>query len=440
MRFSFAEVARFATLLIFSQLASAGGCGPGIPPVDSCENPIRAGTIQQIEVGENDEDEFRVVAPGGTLTKEVGGQGFTMLPVRFRFSGSEVPECLEVEARVTVRGESAVVSTYQLRTYGDDQTVRDTEPLYLILDRQSYFGDGELTVRSLNAEYTLQFKFDGEPPDNFKAQLTPMQLAITPGDSALFDILRVNAAEEPFVATSNISGLSLPIEPYGARVRNFRIRAAETIPLGTVGKMTIDHAGAPVEIEIQVIAPTEPAASSLSFREIFAPRVEAINDWSCDDRIDDGGDQFIELINRSASSLELQGLELVADNIVAGTLPKRSVGAGETVVVFAGTIGTSTTSTIDRCETYDGRWAGDGPAVGGGGFDLRGASTIVLRNAAGVEINRVTLPFSETGYFQASNYDLQRENQPQLESKDYVYEVTPGFDELGNNFSQLNPL
>jgi hypothetical protein len=449
MRFSFGVFARAFLLLFFSQAITAASCGGGAPPPDSCDTPGKIGAIQTIEVGENAE-EFRPFAPGAVVPIVVGGQGISMLPLRFRFTGQDVPECLEVGLVITRFGASTSTMTFQLNTYGDDQSRRDTETLFIVLDRETYYGDAILAVVALGTRYDFAFEFAGDIPEYYQVQLSPAQISIAPGDTAIFEVSRNERPEIPFVLSSSYPKLSLPIEPAGAEVRRFRMRVLESAVAGDHAELRLSHPVGEDSSQILINSAVSPRTGELTIRELLIPRDLSFfpnldsDDANCDGLVDALDDQFIELLNRTNTSLELEGIELVYtttsapnEERIAGVLPARTVGPNENVVIFSGAIGGPRLNPTTACSAYTPGWVNDAVAVGGAGFDLSEATSLELR-LADARITMVRFTREEKGHYEIDESDLT-EGQPELPEDPYFGFGSPGQTSDWGPFVGLSP-
>jgi hypothetical protein len=127
-------------MTLASALAAAG-CRDSIPDVDACSE-ARAGSIDGAAVGQGEPDLFTALSDGDAVDFVHGSQGSTMLPIRFRLTGADVPPCVEHETTVRLcetgpRCDDAPVAAHTLaplRTYARDTSARETRPLYLVLD------------------------------------------------------------------------------------------------------------------------------------------------------------------------------------------------------------------------------------------------------------------------------------------------------------------
>ena len=90
-------VARFvlacAVAFAFGACTGSGCNGGGNPSSETCNGPTR-GTVSQIEIGRDLGDGFQPFADGDVVPMQTGGQGFPMIVVNLRVTGSDLGSCL----------------------------------------------------------------------------------------------------------------------------------------------------------------------------------------------------------------------------------------------------------------------------------------------------------------------------------------------------------
>jgi hypothetical protein len=109
-------------------------CGPvpaALPADDICGTPVIPAAPFTLEIGGMD-PVFQPWQDGATVPTILGGQGSDMIVVRARLLGADVPECIRLTVRVTIREFSAGMRSNAVLTYTDGGG-RATRPMYVVL-------------------------------------------------------------------------------------------------------------------------------------------------------------------------------------------------------------------------------------------------------------------------------------------------------------------
>jgi hypothetical protein len=128
---------RAGVLAIAAFAALGSPSGPSNPPdPDVCADPPApgGGAITAVDIGRADDSAFVPLTDGEMVTLAIGGQGFSMLPVRLRFRGAAPPACVAQATTVKVGAEVIATESRPIATEVDGDG-RATAPIYLILDR-----------------------------------------------------------------------------------------------------------------------------------------------------------------------------------------------------------------------------------------------------------------------------------------------------------------
>jgi hypothetical protein len=182
-------ISAFAVLVLTS---CGGGCDDELPEEDVCANP-RAGTIESVQVGRGLTAIFMPLAEDQPVHLIQGDQLLFMLPVRYRFTGSDIPAC--VDQRASLRGCPGGVtcadgpielarSVAPLWTYPEEEdeedAARETKALYLVLTGGDPDPGGRLELHAEVAGHTLDVGLWVEEagPD------APADAAVVPVDAA----------------------------------------------------------------------------------------------------------------------------------------------------------------------------------------------------------------------------------------------------------------
>ncbi|HUS64700.1 MAG TPA: lamin tail domain-containing protein, partial [Kofleriaceae bacterium] len=112
-------------------------------------------------------------------------------------------------------------------------------------------------------------------------------------------------------------------------------------------------------------------------------------DANCDGASDTVKDEFVEISNVSAKSLDLTGVALWDAAAMTGTTPKfvfpaAVLGPGESVLVFGGALGTAPT-TSPWCATVGGGRLGDALAFAGSALGLNNGNETVFLTATNMK-------------------------------------------------------
>src|SRR5579859_7570843 len=109
-------------------LLPGDSCQPsGPPPPDSCSNP-QAGSFATIQIG-SDGDPFTAYHDFDQPHIVRGGQGASMMGIRMRVTGSNVPSCL---AQITAYDDGGQgMSNSPVKTYGESDGSYTTKPLWI---------------------------------------------------------------------------------------------------------------------------------------------------------------------------------------------------------------------------------------------------------------------------------------------------------------------
>ena len=104
----------------------------GPPAPDSCTAPAGV-TVAAIEIGRS-ADPFVPIADGEVVTSEVGGQGFSMLPIRVRVRESGGADCLPIAVSIlSPLGDIVASDGTSRKSYAAPDGSRATRPIYLVL-------------------------------------------------------------------------------------------------------------------------------------------------------------------------------------------------------------------------------------------------------------------------------------------------------------------
>jgi CO/xanthine dehydrogenase FAD-binding subunit len=92
-------------VLVAAVVALMPGCGSGCsdppaPSSETCQPTGAQGAITRVELGRDFGDTFMVYQEGSVVPLTEGGQGFPMLVLNLRVTGSQVPPCLPQHTRV----------------------------------------------------------------------------------------------------------------------------------------------------------------------------------------------------------------------------------------------------------------------------------------------------------------------------------------------------
>lgn len=439
-----------------AQATCAMTCAPNnIPEVDDCTEPGSSDGITSIELGLGDDNAFIPLEDGTSVTTVRGGQGSSMLPVRYRLRGASLPACIEQTSSLR-SGEQQLFAEipYRLKTYEEADGSRTTKTFFMILDSDPPAGsraDLHLEIGGKSLDRIL--KFESGFPYPLEPQLYPPALSIAPGSTAILSLRTVWAPFDGVPLISRLSGLSAPSSVDGG-FSTFRIHAAPQIALGARGSLTVDDTS-PVSAEISVEAAVPPGYADLVVREVLGPSLRELHnrnveegDASCDGAVDEVGDQFIELANRSTRAVQLRGVQLIAKPFDAGadrvlyTFEGKTLGPGEAVVVFSGALGDAGKNAAARCVNFNvGGKINDALGYGGAGFDLRDQDALEIRSAENSTIALVDLPqsFSLDVSMEIPNEEaLGQDFQPELQPQSAPRRFTPGQRNDGRPFASFD--
>jgi hypothetical protein len=212
--------------------------------------------------------------------------------------------------------------------------------------------------------------------------VTPAAVSVEANGGTAILTVTIDAAAGPGgvqveLASSATADLAVPTNvtvPEGATSIGFRVRADAT---GAAGPITVTASlagtsGTATSAATVVTSVAAPAVGDLVINEInydvLAGSTDA-GDANCDGISDPQDDEFVEISNLSASPVQMQTVSLWDGAAFSGTTPVYSfpafvLGAGETVVVFSGAVGT--TGTNVWCTNLDGSHIGDARAFGAG--------------------------------------------------------------------------
>jgi hypothetical protein len=116
--------------LALTQVGGVCGSGPNIPEPDGCAQGASAGTLSSVEIG-GGTDPFAPLADGDVTPKVLGGQGGSMVVVRLRLRGTDVPSCLAQRTIVyAASGAELDEEGVALLTYPEADGSRTTKALY----------------------------------------------------------------------------------------------------------------------------------------------------------------------------------------------------------------------------------------------------------------------------------------------------------------------
>lgn len=159
--------------------ACADGCEDETFEVDVCGSP-REGSIDSVEVGRGLTAIYMPFASGDTVHLIQANNLLFTLPIRYRFTGSDVPACVLQEA--TVRGCPGGVSCADgpiqlgrakvpLWTYPEEDGSFETRALHVVLEGGDPDHGGRLELRAEAAGQTIDVALfvdevpqDGAPP------------------------------------------------------------------------------------------------------------------------------------------------------------------------------------------------------------------------------------------------------------------------------------
>lgn len=145
-------------------------------------------------------------------------------------------------------------------------------------------------------------------------------------------------------ATADVAVPASVTIPEGQTAIGFRVRGDAAAPAGPVALTATVTTGSVMGAVNVVAAAAAPAVGELVVNEVNYDPPTAGGDANCDGVVDSAADEFIELANASAGPLDLTGVS-VWDAVTFATPPARFtfpafvLGPGETVVVFAGAVG-----------------------------------------------------------------------------------------------------
>lgn len=165
---------RRAAIVLLALASSASICGPGFQPPapDSCDPKNDTSGIAAIEIGSGINDDFQFVPwkDGDVAMSAIGGQGSPMLPVRFRITGSALPECLPQVTQVTALRDSSRAggTVAALKTYARPDGSRITKTHYIVLE-QYLAVESQIalttTIRAVSSTATRSLFYDRRPAD-----------------------------------------------------------------------------------------------------------------------------------------------------------------------------------------------------------------------------------------------------------------------------------
>jgi hypothetical protein len=117
--------------LAATQVGGLCGGGPSVPVPDECSMGASVGTVSSVEIGAA-ADTFTPVADGDVTPLVIGGQGGSMVVVRVRLRGANVPSCL-AQRTIVYAGSGAELAEENeaLLTYPETDGSRTTKPLYV---------------------------------------------------------------------------------------------------------------------------------------------------------------------------------------------------------------------------------------------------------------------------------------------------------------------
>jgi len=121
--------------VIASAVGASLASGPGgdpIPDPDTCEL-ASAGTVDAVEIGDDDESSFVPLDDGASADFAVGGQGTDMFPMRIRIAGPDLPECLAQSTELVYDGTVIASTNEPLQTYADAAGTRATHAMFVII-------------------------------------------------------------------------------------------------------------------------------------------------------------------------------------------------------------------------------------------------------------------------------------------------------------------
>lgn len=440
-------------LIALAQATSAMTCGPSnIPEVDACSAPGSGAGITSIELGTSDESTFVPIENGTAVTTVRGGQGASMLPVRYRLRGSSLPECIEQKTSLR-SGEQQLFAEipYQIKTYEEADGSRTTKAFYMILDSDPAAGaraDLHLEIAGKSLDRIL--KFESGFPYSLEPQLGPTPIEIAPGGTAILSLRTVWVPFDGIALNTSLNGLTFPAKVDGG-FSTFRVHAHPQLEAGRSGSVSVQDESTPAFADIRVSAAVPPGNSDLVIREVFGPSLRELHnrtveegDASCDGAVDEVTDQFIELANRSTRALQLEGVQLIVqpfDNSGEQsiyTFAAEVLGPGEAVVVFSGALGDANKNSAARCAKFNvGGKINDAIGYGGADFDLRDYDALEVRSAEGgtVTIADLSQSFSIDVSMEIPNEDaLGQDFQPEFRQQTEL-RFTPGLRNDGRPFA-----
>jgi hypothetical protein len=153
--------------LLIGALALVPGCifgscqNPSPPPADSCTSG-RAGAVDSLEIGD-DLDPFTPYHDGDLPHVIVGGQGLTMMGIRLRMRGADVPSCIQQATHYEVGGMDTGGSDVAVNTYAEPDGTRVTKPLWM----PGEFGHDDFVIAVAGGTTTTVHLVDPNRSDPF---------------------------------------------------------------------------------------------------------------------------------------------------------------------------------------------------------------------------------------------------------------------------------
>jgi hypothetical protein len=125
------KICRVAVMLTCT--AAAAGCPPGVPVADVCDTPNSAG-VESVELGRASLDSAFIAWDDGEEIEIVfGGQGDTMVALRYRVRGSGL-DCIRQQTILRDQEGSAITEDRRaLRVYREAQGVYLTETHWVVI-------------------------------------------------------------------------------------------------------------------------------------------------------------------------------------------------------------------------------------------------------------------------------------------------------------------
>jgi hypothetical protein len=442
-----------ACLILVAQATCAGFCGTGggdIPEVDACDDPGASSSITGIELGTRDENVFTPLENGSAENIVFGGQGAAMLPFRARITGSGLPECVEMKVELRSGDEQLINLVYSLNTHEESDGSRTIKPLFLILGQPPPNGArGDLHVEVFGQKADRSIKFTNGDALHLRPTFDPSTGAVASGGTAILSLRTEWTSFDPLPLENILAGLSAPAAIPGGTEVSFRIRAAPDLLAGTRAELTVQHETETAGVEIFVIEPREPAMGDLVFREVLVPTaagfanlLPAEGDANCDGAVDPRSDQFIELLNRAAAPITLDGVQLSERPSSLYLFPPIVLGPGEVIVVFSGALGGAEQNSAARCASFGaGGRVGDAAVLGDAGFELRGVAVLSVETREQREVNSVELTraFELRTSLELVEEQLTAMIQPELAPRSSSLPFTPGLNSDAEPFADVNP-